>query len=122
MNRLIIIGNGFDLAHGFKTSYNDFIVHLFQEAVNTADYRKPYTNELFKVTLESRIPFDIAKDYVKYYQVYQLDSGKQNNIIGNYLFTERQPMCEEIASILKIKPKSSKENHLITCHFRVDGV
>ena len=25
MNRLILIGNGFDLAHGLKTSYNDFI-------------------------------------------------------------------------------------------------
>ncbi len=25
MNRLIIIGNGFDLAHGLPTSYRDFI-------------------------------------------------------------------------------------------------
>lgn len=25
MNRLVIIGNGFDLAHGLKTSYMDFI-------------------------------------------------------------------------------------------------
>jgi hypothetical protein len=25
MNRLILVGNGFDLAHGFKTSYKDFI-------------------------------------------------------------------------------------------------
>jgi len=25
MNRLVLIGNGFDLAHGFKTSYKDFI-------------------------------------------------------------------------------------------------
>lgn len=25
MNRLVIIGNGFDLAHGLKTSYNDFV-------------------------------------------------------------------------------------------------
>ncbi len=25
MNRLIIIGNGFDLAHNLKTKYNDFI-------------------------------------------------------------------------------------------------
>ena len=25
MNRLVLIGNGFDLAHGFKTSYADFI-------------------------------------------------------------------------------------------------
>lgn len=25
MNRLVLIGNGFDLAHGLKTSYADFI-------------------------------------------------------------------------------------------------
>ena len=25
MNRIIIIGNGFDLAHGLKTKYEDFI-------------------------------------------------------------------------------------------------
>ena len=25
MNRLILIGNGFDLAHGLKTKYADFI-------------------------------------------------------------------------------------------------
>lgn len=25
MNRLVIIGNGFDLAHGLKTKYEDFI-------------------------------------------------------------------------------------------------
>ncbi|WP_172334587.1 AbiH family protein [Mucilaginibacter sp. SG564] len=25
MKRLILIGNGFDLAHGMRTGYNDFI-------------------------------------------------------------------------------------------------
>ena len=25
MNRIILIGNGFDLAHGLRTSYADFI-------------------------------------------------------------------------------------------------
>lgn len=29
MNRLVLIGNGFDLAHGMKTSYKDFIEHLW---------------------------------------------------------------------------------------------
>ncbi|MFR3216462.1 MAG: AbiH family protein [Dysgonomonas mossii] len=29
MNRLILIGNGFDLAHGMKTNYKDFIEHLW---------------------------------------------------------------------------------------------
>lgn len=31
MNRLILIGNGFDLAHGLKTSYADFIEWYWEE-------------------------------------------------------------------------------------------
>lgn len=33
MNRLIIIGNGFDLAHGLKTSYKDFINWYWEQRV-----------------------------------------------------------------------------------------
>lgn len=31
MNRLIVIGNGFDLAHGLNTRYNDLFNRLFKE-------------------------------------------------------------------------------------------
>lgn len=31
MNRLVLIGNGFDLAHGLKTSYADFINWYWEE-------------------------------------------------------------------------------------------
>ncbi len=34
MNNLIIIGNGFDLAHNFKTSYKDFINHIIQSQID----------------------------------------------------------------------------------------
>lgn len=33
MNRLVIIGNGFDLAHGLKTSYKDFINWYWEQRV-----------------------------------------------------------------------------------------
>lgn len=35
MNRLIIIGNGFDLAHGLKTKYSDFIKDYWENISNT---------------------------------------------------------------------------------------
>ena len=45
MNRLILIGNGFDLAHGRKTSYMDFIFHYikdcFIKAAKTSVYEDP---------------------------------------------------------------------------------
>jgi len=34
MNRIILIGNGFDLAHGLKTSYKDFINNFWGKQVN----------------------------------------------------------------------------------------
>jgi hypothetical protein len=33
MNRLIIIGNGFDLAHGLKTRYSDFMLDYVKKAI-----------------------------------------------------------------------------------------
>ncbi len=35
MNRLVIIGNGFDMAHGLKTSYMDFINWYWDQRINT---------------------------------------------------------------------------------------
>ncbi|MCX6236532.1 MAG: AbiH family protein [Bacteroidia bacterium] len=32
MNKLVLIGNGFDLAHGLKTSYSDFLLWYLNEA------------------------------------------------------------------------------------------
>lgn len=58
MNRLIIIGNGFDLAHGLPTSYKDFIDDFwinFSGKCNTEVYKKfVYVNV----------------DYSKYYNVW----------------------------------------------------
>ena len=42
MNRLILIGNGFDLAHGFKTRYEDFLLHLLQKAISEIYYNKKF--------------------------------------------------------------------------------
>lgn len=35
MNRLVVIGNGFDIAHGLKTSYMDFINWYWDKRVNS---------------------------------------------------------------------------------------
>ena len=35
MNRLVIIGNGFDMAHCLKTSYMDFINWYWDQRVNS---------------------------------------------------------------------------------------
>lgn len=50
-NKLVIIGNGFDLAHGLKTRYSDFLNNVLTELFNE------YSNSL---TSPSPIPFFIV--------------------------------------------------------------
>ena len=38
MANLIIIGNGFDLAHDIKSGYKDFINHVINEQINSGKY------------------------------------------------------------------------------------
>jgi hypothetical protein len=48
MNRLVIIGNGFDLAHGLPTSYKDFIDNYWKEACKIGINKKiEYDNDNF---------------------------------------------------------------------------
>lgn len=56
MNRLIIIGNGFDLAHGIKTSYKDFMADYFYKAMSYVFYSKGFHDELIEIKVkESQI-------------------------------------------------------------------
>ena len=53
MNRLVIIGNGFDLAHGLPTSYKHFIDDYWKKGCCTNGSRKIYYNDNFvEITCE----------------------------------------------------------------------
>ena len=49
MNRLILIGNGFDLAHGLKTSFKDFILNYLAESVNKFRNQNYYEDQLILI-------------------------------------------------------------------------
>lgn len=57
MNRIVLIGNGFDLAHGMKTSYSDFLndywVNVIQEIRDTIKQgdKEDYENQEIKIEL-----------------------------------------------------------------------
>ena len=57
MNRIILIGNGFDLAHGFKTSYEDFIDWYWEYRVHGFQGNLGYISEdpLCKIEIVDRI-------------------------------------------------------------------
>ena len=48
MNDLYLIGNGFDLAHGLKTSYNDFLLWYLKESISNAEY-STFEDTLLKI-------------------------------------------------------------------------
>lgn len=48
MNRLVIIGNGFDLAHGLPTGYCDFINDYWRNVIKEINRNKIYKDNLFK--------------------------------------------------------------------------
>lgn len=78
MNRLILIGNGFDLAHGMKTSYNDFILWYLKECFSEADKENVFEDEFIKITKVHNQWSNVVKDVsdlVDYF--YQ-----ENNLVG----------------------------------------
>ncbi len=91
MNKLIIIGNGFDLAHGLNTKYSDMIdffwENFFLSAVtlnNNRNYREnTFDSELYKLNRKAVSPYDLlavknnvglkeAKRYLRSAQDYQI--------------------------------------------------
>ncbi|PWK26785.1 abortive infection AbiH-like protein [Arcicella aurantiaca] len=49
-NKLVIIGNGFDLAHRFETSYSDFIEWYKEDCMKRATENSHYTDDLIEIT------------------------------------------------------------------------
>lgn len=61
-NKLVIIGNGFDLAHGLKTSYNDFIKWYLNNICKIMKEDEYYEDILVEVKFrESRYIFDYKR-------------------------------------------------------------
>jgi len=50
MNDLYLIGNGFDLAHGLKTSYNDFLLWYLKEAIIGTRGQYYFEDDLLKIS------------------------------------------------------------------------
>ncbi|HEY1062903.1 MAG TPA: AbiH family protein [Daejeonella sp.] len=55
MNRLILLGNGFDLAHGLQTRYNDFILWYLKKSFSKVEIGSGHKDSLMEI--ESRYEF-----------------------------------------------------------------
>lgn len=63
MNRLVIIGNGFDLSHGLPTSYKDFMDDYLIEKVNSFLNDRIYEDKLISIKSIGRLPLDLVKSF-----------------------------------------------------------
>ena len=55
MNRLVLIGNGFDLSHKLKTSYNDFLFYYLKKILNDFFSNLSYEGKLIELHSKSSI-------------------------------------------------------------------
>ena len=96
MNRLILVGNGFDLAHGLKTSYKDFVFWYLDDCFDKAG--------IYPTT-----PFENEFVYIKVLDHYRLTNlshmiGQQSfcsflhskGILHRYLDTELNESAERL--------------------------
>jgi hypothetical protein len=81
MNKLIIIGNGFDLAHGLPTSYKDFLLWLVNQAFKTN--QKVSDTSLFQIDRKKK---DTRYTQVEKYPIVfeSISEFLEENRIGNF--------------------------------------
>jgi hypothetical protein len=115
MNRLILIGNGFDLAHGLKTSYRNFIQWYFVTCCTKAYHSAPFDDRLISVKHRFASYINIGKiNTVEGYVNFCFDNhlkefaSNQNISLNEWRFIE---------PIFQISFKSLFFKHLVTaCH------
>ena len=88
MNRLVIIGNGFDLAHGLPTSYKDFIDDYWENVIQECKSKDVYEDDLFSLKLNkksigSQGTYELVND-VKCYKTLKLFTIKN----GKYCYQD----------------------------------
>jgi hypothetical protein len=78
MNRIILIGNGFDLAHGLKTRYKDFVAGFWQ--LELENIKKNSVTD-YSVNSNGSINFTYNDNFIKISNVIEIfddyiDKGK----------------------------------------------
>lgn len=88
MNRLIIIGNGFDLAHGLKTSVKDFGIDYFNNIFKDVTKLQDYEDELVQFNVSEEVKLNYPPNYEEF--VLYIDFKKTKSIIDKSSFIEKK--------------------------------
>src|SRR5258708_7696945 len=116
MNRLVLIGNGFDLAHGLKTSYKDFIHWYMHNCFERASDKRGYEDELIKITLtgyvfrNDKARFQWVESYLSNFadddwQVASIFGGSENRNAIQYYNVD---FTSDLLKLLLVNSSSAK--------------
>ena len=87
MNRLVLIGNGFDLAHGLKTSYKDFIQWYWEKRVaelKTEYIRNKKSDNLCTIKVTDKNTLDLSwQSYLHANRLINVSNDKLYDILKN---------------------------------------
>lgn len=93
MNKLVLIGNGFDLSHGLKTKYIDFILWYLNNAVQTLIKDFIYSDSLIEASIHYRTEpprdFKSINDFHEFRKLY-------SDIKFNYRFAFFESLLKRV--------------------------
>ncbi|MGK9121095.1 AbiH family protein [Olivibacter jilunii] len=127
MNKLIIIGNGFDLAHGYPTRYSDFILWLVKKELKTVYESRHQShqreNPLFHCIVNANIYVDkLIDEYLDETVLSIVESNTREYVPLMYIpdFDDDLPTGHN--NVFTINPKSDFAKKLLknTCENWVD--
>ena len=107
MNRLVIIGNGFDLAHGLKTSYMDFINWYWEQRLCT------FINNLTSISEDKLCSMIIKNEEMRSWSCFYSSCCRKHPITK-----ERQFTLQEIIDGIR----EDKENFSFKCSPFFDSI
>lgn len=90
MNDLYLIGNGFDLAHGLKTSYNDFLLWYLNDFLKKFWQKDHFEDDLMKIDRVGarwHFPdkFDNISDLIQFLEKYQYKRKAKHDFFENII-------------------------------------
>lgn len=96
-NRIVLIGNGFDLAHGLKTSYGDFVIWLLLSHIEKASTIRFSECDLFSVNVSKHLMFKYDFETLKE-KINSIEDLKSINWVSGINDKENKPINFKIKS------------------------
>jgi len=130
VNRLIIIGNGFDLAHGLKTTFRDFIEDYFYKILK--NIKNDFTHDDPLLTITAKVSFNhlnknfsVSEAYLELRALFtnpRLTIKKESELLRNiYSEIEVKTWVDiEVIFFKMLKDSSRKEEEVKRLNLEMD--